>query len=166
VGPGCEPEPVRKTWVTPLDVSYVFKEKDRSQGTPEVCVLVTTARINPRGAVRPLLENASVAEVTALEARVKLAAVPMVVPAALKKATVPVQDAAVPLEDAEAKLMRFTPMVSVLASPTSGNENSEVWVVVVALLFCASADAAARAISRQRYRVDIVITFQLLGISR
>jgi hypothetical protein len=55
----------------------------------------------------------------------------MVVPAALIKVTVPVQDAAVPLPALDARLMRFTPRVSVLPRPTSGNVKSEVLVVVL-----------------------------------
>ncbi len=123
-------------------------------------VVVRTARIRPRGEVKPELEKGRVAEVTASAAKVKLVAVPMVVPAALRNATVPVQDAAVPLVVLDARLMRFTPMVSVLAKPTSGKENEEVRVVVVV---CASAQpvvTAARANRRRKFRVDIVITFQ------
>jgi hypothetical protein len=144
----------------------MFSVVDSAHGTSELVVVVRTARISPRGDVSPLLENAKVTEVTASEARVKLVAVPIVVPAEFRNATVPVQDAAVPLDVAEARLMRFTPMVSVLAKPTSGNEKSEVLVVVVV---CASADpvmAAASANSRRKFRIDIVITFQIFGISR
>jgi hypothetical protein len=88
------------------------------------------------------------------------------VPLELRKATVPVQEAAVALVVLEARLIKFTPMVSVLAKPTSGNVKSEVLVVVVV---CASAEpviAATSANRRRRFRIDIVITFQILGISR
>ena len=95
---------------------------ERAQGTLEVSVVVSTARINPRGEVSPLLENARVTDVAASAVRVKVVAVPMVVPAEFRKATFPVQEAAVPLVGLEARLIRFTPMVSVLAKPTSGNE--------------------------------------------
>ena len=129
-------------------------------------VVVRSARIRPRGEVKPELENGSVTEVTASAAKVKLVAVPMVVPAEFRKATVPVQDAAVPLVVLDARLMRFTPMVSVLAKPTSGNEKSEVRVVVVVCANAAPVMAAARANRRQKFRIDIVITFQFFGISR
>jgi hypothetical protein len=137
-----------------------LSEKESEHGTFDVLVVVRTVRINPRGEVKPALENASVTDVAASAAKVNVVAVPMVVPVEFRKTTVPVQDAAVPLVVLEARLMRFTPMVSVLAKPTSGNEKSEVRVVVVV---CASADpvmAAASANRRRRFRIDIVITFQ------
>jgi hypothetical protein len=143
----------------------VLREKEREHGTFDVLVVVTTVRINPRGDVKPALENASVTDVTASAAKVNGVAVPIVLPVELIKATVPVQDAAVPLVVLETRLIRFTPMVSVLAKPTSGNEKSEVRVVLVV---CASADPvmAAASANRRRFRIDIVITFQIFGISR
>jgi hypothetical protein len=126
-----------------------------------------TVRTNPRGEVSPALEKGNVTVLTAFEARVKEVAVPIVVPAELMNVTVPVHEAAVPLEEAEARLIRLTPRVSVLPRPTNGNEKSEVRVVVVVV--CANADpamAAVRANRRQRLRIDIVITFQFFGISR
>ena len=95
---------------------------ERAHGTFDVSVEVSTARINPRGDVSPLLENARVTDVAASAVRVKGVAVPIVVPEEFTKATVPVQEAAVPLVVLAARLIRFTPMVSVLAKPTSGNE--------------------------------------------
>ena len=95
---------------------------ERAHGTFEVSVVASTARISPRGDVSPLLENARVTDVAESAVRVKGVAVPMVVPDEFTKDTVPVQEAAVPLVVLEARLIRFTPMVSVLARPTSGNE--------------------------------------------
>lgn len=139
----------------------MFSEVERAQGTPDVVVAETTARTKPRGDVSPLLENARVTELEASDAKVKLVAVPMVAPVELRNETDPVQEEAVPLVVFEARLTRLTPMVSVLASPTSGKEKLEVWVLVVV---CATADpvmAAARANRRRRFRIDIVITFQV-----
>jgi hypothetical protein len=103
---------------------------DREQGTPLVVVVATTVRINPRLPVRPALEKGRVTEVTAPAARVYVVALPMVVPAALMKLTVPVQEAAVVVEVEvvafDARLIRLTPRVSVLANPTRGNVKSEV----------------------------------------
>jgi hypothetical protein len=144
----------------------VLREKEREHGTFDVLVVVTTVRINPRGDVKPALENASVTDVTASAAKVNGVAVPIVLPVELIKATVPVQDAAVPLVVLETRLIRFTPMVSVLAKPTSGNVKSEVRVEVVV---CANADpvmAAASANKRRKFRIDIVIPFKCFGSAR
>jgi hypothetical protein len=61
-------------------------------------------------------------EATALAASVKFVAPPIMVPeAAFMNDTDPVQEAAVPLVGFDARLMRFTSIVSLGASPTSGN---------------------------------------------
>ena len=52
-------------------------------------------------------------------------------PLALKKETEPVQDAAVPLEEADARFTRLICAVSELASPTTGRFATWVKVVVV-----------------------------------
>jgi hypothetical protein len=100
----------------------VFKVEERSHGTFEVIVEARTARIRPRGDDNPALEKGRVMAVAVFAARVKLVAVPIVAPAAFTNDTLPVHDAAVPEVVFVARLIRFTPMVSVLASPTTGNE--------------------------------------------
>jgi hypothetical protein len=62
---------------------------------------------------------------------VKDVALPIAVPAALRKEMLPVQDAAVPPALVEAKLVTFTCAVSELANPIAGSVEERVTVVVV-----------------------------------
>ena len=57
---------------------------------------VTAARRTPRGPVNPAAEKGSLIELVISVAILKVVAVPMVAPAAFKKATLPSQEAAVP----------------------------------------------------------------------
>src|SRR4051812_514730 len=77
----------------------------------------STGRMKPRFPVIPAAENASRATLFCPEASVKLEAVPMVVPVALRKDTLPVQDAAVPVDELLAVFTTITSAVSVLPSP-------------------------------------------------
>ena len=163
-------DPVKKTCVTPVVVSKVFSVKESWQGTFGVNVSETTVRINPRGEVRPLEENGRLTSVTAPAARVNVVAVPIVAPEELMNETDPVQDAAfaeLPVElEADgfvAVLIRLTPIVSVLASPTSGKEYWEVFVLVVD---CPNANPALRMAKLKRTLLGMTFPLRCLGISR
>lgn len=65
----------------------------------------------------------------------------MVAPEALRKLTLPVQDAAVPVEELAATLVTFTRAVSVEAKPAGGKFIVRVDVVVDVV--CAPASAAS-----------------------
>ena len=78
------------------------------QGTSDVKVTLTAARISVRVPAAPDLENGSETEAVCPPAAEKEAALPMVAPLAVRKATVPVQEAAVPLDELDAVLVRFT----------------------------------------------------------
>jgi len=99
-------------------------------------VTVTTARMVDRGVEIAAFANGRLTEVVTPEARfVKGVAVPIVAPEALTNDTVPVHAAVVPLDDAVAKLVRFTRAVSELPNPNGGKFRVRVLVVVV----CAAA---------------------------
>jgi hypothetical protein len=106
--------------VTPLELSKVSRVAAGVQATPDpaVRVTVTTPRIKMRTAVPPPLANGRLADAICPVARVKVAAVPIAVPAALKNAMLPVQDAAGPLDDALARFTTAIWAVSVLPNPT------------------------------------------------
>ena len=127
--------------MTPLAVSKVSTEINREQGVGAVVdrVTWTTPRIAPR-AVSPELVKGRLTELVTPEAIVKGVAVPIIAPAALTNEALPVQDAAVPLDDAVAVLVRLIRAVSVIASPTGGKLSVRVVVAAV----CASASPAAQ----------------------
>jgi hypothetical protein len=95
-------------------------------------------------------------EISPLE-MVKLAAVPMSVPPDVVNEMDPVQDAAVPLEEAVALLATLICMVSLEARPTGGKSKLRVAEVVVV---CADAEIAIKimiAVSgRMHFRKNIL----------
>jgi hypothetical protein len=72
-------------------------------------------------------------------------AVPMTVPLALRNETVPVQEAAVPLDEFDAVFTILICAVSELASPTGGV--FDVSVTVPLVVVCDSATAAVKAVA-------------------
>jgi hypothetical protein len=143
--------------VTPLVVSYVSNEEPSAQGVRAVVdsVNVMTARTSVRTPVAPTLVNGRLAEKIWPVVIVKFVALPMVAPVDETNEMLPVQDAAVPVEDAAAVLTRFTCAVSELASPIGGV--LKVWVTVDGVV-CAKAftpckhviETAARANRRRK----------------
>src|SRR5438093_1172650 len=115
------------------------------------------ARMADRGVEIAALPNGRLAEVVTPEAMVKLVAVPMVVPAALTNDAVPVHEAAVPLEDATAMLVRLIRAVSELPSPNGGKFRVRVEVVVV----CANAALSVHTEMAQHImdRLNILTSF-------
>jgi len=104
-------------------VSKVSKEDCRLQGAEE---LETVHCTWPRTSARlllPTLVKGSEAEKVCPAVTVKLAAVPMTAPAESRNEMLPVQDAAVPLDELEARLATFIWAVSVGAKPTGGKLN-------------------------------------------
>jgi hypothetical protein len=99
-----------------------------------VRVNAITVRISPRLPERPALANDRLTDEVMPDAMVKLVAVPMVAPLAFTNETLPVQEAAVPEEDAVAVLVRSTRAVSVLPSP-NGPELCVCVVVVVVVVW-------------------------------
>jgi hypothetical protein len=89
-------------------VSYTSTSVSNWQGTPLAGVSVTTARIIAWLPVAPAFEKGRVAANTTPLATVNDVAEPIAVPAALKNAIVPVQDAAVPLDAALARFATLT----------------------------------------------------------
>jgi hypothetical protein len=128
-------------WPAPDEVSNVSIEITSAQGVGDEVdrVRVTTARMLDRGVEIAALANGRLTEVVTPEAMVKLVAVPIVPPVALTNDAVPVQDAAVPLDDAVAILVRLIRAVSELPNPNGGKFSVRVAVVVVC------ANAALRA---------------------
>src|ERR1035438_10900758 len=88
--------PAYRWLVTPLELPKVSSVAAGVQDTPDpaVRVTVTTPRIKTRTPDTPALANGRRADATCPVARVNAVAVPMAVPAALKKAMLPMQDAA------------------------------------------------------------------------
>jgi hypothetical protein len=120
-------------------VSKVSNDVTSEQGVPLVCVNVMVATISMREPEVVALEKGRLTETISLLATVKLVLLPMAAPVAPVKATVPVQDAAVPLDDALAVFKRLTCAVSVLPKPTG--PKLDVWVKVLDP-DCASAETA------------------------
>jgi len=73
-----------------------------------VNVTLTTARISVRVPVAPDFAKGRETEAVCPLVAVKEDALPMVAPLAVRKATVPAHEAAVPLDELEAVLVRFT----------------------------------------------------------
>ena len=132
--------------MAPLTVSNVSTASNREHGgTGEAVVEAgrvteTTPRITPLGPVSPALENGKLTIEVCSDAILKVVAVPMVVPAALRKETVPSQEAAVPAVDAVATLERLIRAVSVVPNPIGG----KVVTRVVAVVVCPKAAIAER----------------------
>jgi hypothetical protein len=91
--------------VTPELVSYVSSDVESEHGTSETLVSVTTPRISVRTAVDAVLAKGRVTEAVTPLAAVYEAALPITVPEALRNEIVPVQEAAVPLDEAVARLV-------------------------------------------------------------
>ena len=83
-----------------------------------MCVI--TPRISVRVPVTPTFANGKLTELITPLPTVNDVAVPIAVPLAFKKEIVPVQDAAVPLDEAAAALTTLICAVSELANPTTG----------------------------------------------
>jgi hypothetical protein len=103
-----------------LELSKVSRVAAGVQDTPDpaVRVTVTTPRIKARTPDPPALANGRRADATCPVPRVNVVTVPIAVPAALKNAMLPVQDAAGPLDDALARFTTAIWAVSVLPNPT------------------------------------------------
>jgi hypothetical protein len=108
--------------VAPVLESYVSNVAWSEHGTPEssVTVRVMTPRISVRVPVTPTFAKGRLTELMTPLATVKGVAVPMIVPLAFKNEIVPAQEAAVPLDEAEAVFTTLICAVSELASPTGG----------------------------------------------
>jgi hypothetical protein len=91
--------------VTPEVVSYVSSDVDSEHGTLETLVRVISPRISVRTAVDAVLAKGRVTEAVTPLAAVYEVALPITVPDAFRNEIVPVQDAAVPLDEAEARLV-------------------------------------------------------------
>ncbi|MGA7240880.1 MAG: hypothetical protein WBY44_34675 [Bryobacteraceae bacterium] len=117
------------------------------QGTPEfnVTVRVITPRVSVRVPVTPTFANGRLTELMTPLATVNGVAVPMTVPLALRNETVPVQEAAVPLDEFDAVFTILICAVSELASPTGGV--FDVSVTVPLVVVCDSATAAVKAVA-------------------
>ena len=85
--------------------------------------------------------------------------VPMAAPLALTKEIVPVQDAAVPLEDVAAVFTTFSCAVSELLSPIGGEVRDRVVVVDVVCANAAAAVSAAIPTMVDRNRLTSMLTF-------
>jgi hypothetical protein len=119
------------------------------QGTPEfsVTVRVITPRISVRVPVTPTFANGRLTEPMAPLASVNAVAVPIAAPLAFRNEIVPVQEAAVPLDDADAVFTTLIWAVSELASPKTGVSAVSVTVPVVVVWHKATAAVNAAAVS-------------------
>jgi len=146
--------------VAPLAVSNVWNENSKSHGGRGLAVdavNVTAPRISARVPVPPELANGRRATEICPDVTVKGAALPMVAPAAFRNRIVPVQDAAVPLEEFDAAFTTLISAVSVAPRPAGGNVNSRLVGVVVV---CAKAVDTAAAPS---IKIKLRIIFPLCG---
>lgn len=132
--------------MAPLTVSNVSTANNKEQGGAGEAVVEagrvteTTPRTTPRGPVSPALENGKLDIEVCSDAILKVVAVPIVVPAALRNTTLPSQEAAVPAVDAVAMLERLIRAVSVVPNPMGG----KVVTRVVAVVVCPMAATAER----------------------
>ena len=85
-------------------------------------------RTSVRTPVAAVLAKGRLTDVVTPLAAVNEVALPITDPAALAKETVPVQDAAVPLDEAVARFVTLIWAVSELASPTGGRVEVSVLV--------------------------------------
>jgi hypothetical protein len=117
--------------VAPVVLSKVSKENASAQGTPDVTVSWISPRISPRIPDKPALANGRLADASCSEVTVKLVAEPIAVPVELRNEMLPVQDAAVPLDELDATLTTLIRAVSVLPRPAGGRLIVRVPVVDV-----------------------------------
>ena len=139
------------TCVTPLDVSNVSSELRSPHGVPEVVVIEITPTTSARVALDDSFANGKLAENTSPLAMVKLAALPTA-PLGPTNEMLPLQDAAVPLDDALALLSTLICRVSLLASPTGGKSNVRVFELDDV---CATAADAANNATALRARIHL-----------
>jgi hypothetical protein len=104
-----------------------------------------TPRTSVRVPVTPIFAKGSGTEEMTPLANVKEVAVPIAAPLALTNEIVPVQEAAVPADEAEAVFTTLSCAVSELATPTGGVFMVCVTVPVVEVLDCDKAMAAVNA---------------------
>jgi len=109
-------------------VSYVSIDVVSEHGTPEVAVSVMMPRTSVRTPVAAVLAKGRLTEVVTPLAAVNEVSLPITDPAALAKETVPVQDAAVPLDEAVARFVTLICAVSELANPNGGRVEVSVLV--------------------------------------
>ena len=102
-------------------------------------------RTSVRTPVAALLAKGRLTDVVTPLAAVNEAALPITVPAALAKEIVPVQDAAVPPDEAVARFVTLIWAVSELANPTGGRFEESVLVSVDVVVW-AIATVAARLV--------------------
>ena len=103
---------------------------------------VIDARTTPRGPVNPELANDKLAEDVTPDASLNVVAVPMAVPAALRNATLPSQEAAVPADEAKARLVKLMRAVSVVPRPNGASAVVLVVAAVVVVVTCPIAETA------------------------
>jgi hypothetical protein len=111
-------------------VSYVSRDVESEHGTPEVAFSVMMPRTSVRTPVAAALAKGIVTEEVTPLAAVNEVALPITVPAALTKEIVPVQDAAVPLDEDVARFVTLIWAVSELANPTGGRVEVSVLVTL------------------------------------
>jgi hypothetical protein len=93
-----------------------------------VAVRVMMPRTSVRTPVAAVLAKGRLTEEVTPLAAVNEVALPIIVPAALTKEIVPVQDAAVPLDEDVARFVTLIWAVSELANPTEGSDEVSVLV--------------------------------------
>ena len=113
---------------------------------------VTVARTTPCGPVNPAAEKGRLTEVVTSVAILNGVAVPMVVPAALRNATLPSHDAAVPAWEAAATLVKLIRAVSVVPRPNGGRAVVRVDAAVVVVTGCAIAESAVKPATAIRFK--------------
>jgi hypothetical protein len=111
-------------------VSYVSRDVESEHGTPDVAFSVMVPRTSVLTPVAAVLAKGSVTEEVTPLAAVNEVALPITVPAALAKEIVPVQDAAVPLDEDVARFVTLIWAVSELANPTGGRVEVSVLVTL------------------------------------
>ena len=112
-------------------MSYVSREVDSEHGTLDVLVSEITPRTSVRTPVDAVLANGRDTDAVTPLATVNGVAVPITVPAAFANEIVPVQDAAVPLDEEVARFVTLIWAVSELANPTAGKLDVRVDVELV-----------------------------------
>jgi hypothetical protein len=136
----------------------VSSEDEIAQGTPDVSVSVTTPRISVR-ALAPTAANARLADIVTPLAMVNEVADPIAVPAELRKAMVPVQEAAVPPDDSAARFVKLICAVSAVASPIGAELDSCVVVVVVVVVW-----AIAVPVIKAQMPISVVTSLRNISV--
>jgi hypothetical protein len=136
--------------------SYVSNDETSAQGTPEAGVKETWPRISPRSPVSAAWEKDTLAEKIWPEVTVKLVADPMTAPLAFKNEMLPVQEAAVPVEDSVATFTTLIRAVSVLPKPVGGKSKVRGLAVEEVCAGRDNADAAARVKVKRSFRRDML----------